>query len=96
MRIILIVMPVLSPSPNKPRKKWPLYFMPLSNLYGKLLNKTLLLQYCIDEKHADELFNISFGHIVVHFSIPSVRGASCHTLCTSMRHIQEIAACMYH
>jgi hypothetical protein len=96
MCIILIVMSVLSPSLSKPRKKWPLYFMPLSYLHEKLLNKTLLLQYCIDEKNADELLNVSFGHIVVHFSIPSVRGASCHTFCRSVRHIQEIAPCMYH
>jgi hypothetical protein len=69
--------------------------MPLSNLHGKLRNKTLLLHYCIDEKHADELCNISFGHIVVHFSVPSVGGAGCHTFCTSMRHIQEIGPCLY-
>ena len=96
MRIIIIVISVLSPSPNRPRKKWPVYFMPLSNLHGKLLNKTLLLQYCIDEKHADELCNIAVVHIVVQFSVPSVRGASCHTYCTSMRHTQEIAPCVYH
>jgi len=94
MCIILFVISALSPSPNRPRKKWSLYFMPLSNLHGKLCNKTLL--HCIDEKHADELCNISIGHTVVHFSVPSVRGASCHTFCMSMRHIQGIALCLYH
>jgi len=96
MCIILFVISVLSPSPNRPRKKLPLYFMPLSNLHGKLRNKTLLLQYCIDEKRADELCNISFGHFVLHFSVPSVHCASCHTFCTSMKHIQEIVLCLYH